>query len=145
MRVLGRGTTTLEGAPAEAASGGGATDEPAAAGPSMFVPAGEVQAPEEDLRVIDASRLTVMQAVDVEQDAVAMAGGVTAFSREKERDRVRGTRERGCLRLQHGQWLLCRAWMMLRLPGGAFRHACRTLGVATPSRFLAPSHICSES
>jgi alpha-L-fucosidase len=105
MRVLGHGTASLEGMPAEAASSDAAAGEPAAAGPSIFVPAAEVQAPEEDMRVIDASRLTVMQAVEVEQDAAVMAGGVTAFSRERERERVRGTCERSCHKLPLG--LLC--------------------------------------
>ena len=61
-----------------------------AAGPSTFVPApGGFEAPEEDLRIIDASRLTVMQQVQEEQAATVMMGGVTAFS--KDRPSLHGT------------------------------------------------------
>ena len=104
MRVLGQGAASLEGmAPTPAAAGAAgaaavqeqpstasAASAASAAGPSTFVPApGGFEAPEEDLRIIDASRLTVMQQVQEEQAATVMMGGVTAFS--KDRPSLHGT------------------------------------------------------
>ncbi|KAI3428268.1 hypothetical protein D9Q98_006647 [Chlorella vulgaris] len=93
VRVLGRGTTSLEGATtvssaaaAQAAAAAAAVaPNTAAPGPSVYMPAPVVLAPEEDRRLIDASRLTVMQAVQEDQAAAVMAGGVTAFSHERPR------------------------------------------------------------
>lgn len=98
MRVLGRGQANLEGVPATAsadsdAAAGDAGAGHAAPGPSVFLPAPELEAPEDDVKVIDASRLTVMQAVEAEGDAAVMAGGVTAFSRARERVRRGEQRE----------------------------------------------------
>ena len=61
--------------------------------------AGAVQAPEEDVQVIDASGLTVMTEAEEEGDAAVMAGGVTAFSRQRERVRAAGAPGRACLLL----------------------------------------------
>jgi hypothetical protein len=91
--VLGRGTTSLEGATTvssaaaaqAAAAAAAAAPNTAAPGPSVYMPAPVVLAPEEDRRLIDASRLTVMQAVQEDQAAAVMAGGVTAFSHERPR------------------------------------------------------------
>lgn len=96
--MLGRGQANLEGLPAaasadSAAATGDASVSQAAAGPSVFLPAPELEAPEDDVKVIDASRLTVMQAVEAEGDAAVMAGGVTAFSRARERVRRGEQRE----------------------------------------------------
>jgi hypothetical protein len=97
MRVLGRGAASLEGGAPRATGGASAaadaTPAVTAAGPAVFVPAVEVQAPEEDRKLVDASRLTVMQAVEGDADAAVMAGGVTAFSRQ--RDRVGGLGKQG--------------------------------------------------
>ncbi|PSC71647.1 LTV1-like protein isoform A [Micractinium conductrix] len=98
-RVLGRGVASLEGMPAAAAivaaaaAAAAAEAEAAAPGPSFFVPAPEFQAPEEDVQVIDASGLTVMTEAEEEGDAAVMAGGVTAFSRQRERVRAAEKRE----------------------------------------------------
>ncbi|KAL4443797.1 hypothetical protein ABPG75_011534 [Micractinium tetrahymenae] len=97
MRVLGRGQANLEGPPADAAAASSTAGEAgashAAPGPSVFLPAPALEAPEEDVQVIDASRLTVMQAVEAEGDAAVMAGGVTAFSRARDRMRRGEQRE----------------------------------------------------
>ena len=101
MRVLGRGVAGMEGGSRAGADAAAAPEAEAAAqaapGPSVYVPAPQLEAPEEDLQLIDASGLTVMQAVEEEGDAAVMAGGVTAFSKNKER--VHGMGERCCLLL----------------------------------------------
>lgn len=48
------------------------------------MPAAEVSAPEEDVRLFDATRLTLMQQADREEEAAGLMGGVTAFSRQKQ-------------------------------------------------------------
>lgn len=88
MRVLGRGVAGMEGGSraAEPVVVPDAEAAPQAApGPSVYMPAPQLEAPEEDRKLIDASGLTVMQAVEEEGDAAVMAGGVTAFSKEKPR------------------------------------------------------------
>lgn len=153
MRVLGRGGASLEGMPAapSAAAPAPAPDPATAApGPSVFMPAPVVEAPEEDVRVIDASRLTIMQAVQEEQDAAVMAGGVTAFSRD--RPRVHGVGASYVLHQgQLSQWLpaCLPAWqcclaglrmigMQLALRQGLLLAAgpcfCRRGGRAQPNR-----------
>ncbi len=98
MRVLGRGVAGMEGG-SRAADAGAAPEveatPQAAPGPSVYMAAPQLEAPEEDRRLIDASGLTVMQAVEEEGDAAVMAGGVTAFSKDKPR--VHGLGERGVL------------------------------------------------
>ena len=54
----------------------------------MFVKAATIQAPEVDVAVFDAAQLMVLQAVDVEEAAEGLMGGVTAFSRRKEVDHL---------------------------------------------------------
>lgn len=78
MRAPGRGgTANLEGQTADA---------DAFAGPSIFVPATRSNTRlEDDLKVFDASRLTLHQAAEDEDSAVDASGGVTAFSRQRER------------------------------------------------------------
>ncbi|PRW56768.1 LTV1-like protein [Chlorella sorokiniana] len=96
MRVLGRGVAGMEGGSraAEPVVVPDAEAAPAAApGPSVYMPAPQLEAPEEDRKLIDASGLTVMQAVEEEGDAAVMAGGVTAFSKEKPRVHGLGKRE----------------------------------------------------
>ncbi|KAK9846608.1 hypothetical protein WJX81_007566 [Elliptochloris bilobata] len=59
--------------------------EAAAAGPSVYVPAPKVEPPPEDVKLFDARRLTLHQPAVTDDEAALGAGGVTAFSRERER------------------------------------------------------------
>lgn len=131
MRVLGRGQANLEGMPAvasadsdSAASEAGAGS--AAPGPSVFLPAPALEAPEDDVKVIDASRLTVMQAVEAEGDAAVMAGGVTAFSRARER--VRRGEQRELAELEEAMRALEEAEELGGAGGGACFGAGRARG-----------------
>lgn len=63
---------------------------PPPAGPAIFLPAPEVAAPEEDVRLIDATRLKIMQRAQREEDAEGLMGGVTAFSRQRKAARAAG-------------------------------------------------------
>ena len=67
---LAQGETSLEGAP-------GGDD----GGPSVYVAAAAVAAVAPDVRVDDATRLTLHEAAPDDDAAAAAAGGVTAFSR----------------------------------------------------------------
>lgn len=63
---------------------------PCPPGPSVFVPAAEAEPPEEDVQLFDATRLTVMQRAEREEEAAGLMGGITAFSRQKHAARRAG-------------------------------------------------------
>lgn len=112
MRTLGRGAASLEGLPpptsaavaADTAAGTASVplatfslpvtsvpaDAPTAVS-AVFVSATEAAPPEEDMRIVDASTLRVLQAAERDEEAAGLMGGVTAFSRV--RDRVHGVGE----------------------------------------------------
>lgn len=92
MRVLGQGNASIEGLPAGAAAAAAKSEEASAMGPSVFVKAATIHAPEEDVALFDASALTVMTAAEEEQEAEGLMGGVTAFSKKKQV--VKGTEQR---------------------------------------------------
>lgn len=57
---------------------------------TVFLPAPRLTAPIPDIKVFDASSLTLLQAAAAESDADEIMGGVTAFSRQRDPDRVKG-------------------------------------------------------
>eukprot|EP00884_Botryococcus_braunii_P023517 jgi/Botrbrau1/984/Bobra.114_1s0024.1 len=80
LRTLGVGRAGLE-----AQQGSGSpVEEGNWAGPSIFVPALHVEPPLEDIKYFDARHLVVHQGADDQVDAVQLAGGVTALTREVE-------------------------------------------------------------
>ena len=100
LRTLGRGTANLEGMneseklvkeSTKVTMTASSADSLAvsAAGPSIFVTAGGINLPEEDRALYDASQLTVIQAVEKEEETEGLMGGVSAFAKRRNNDDVR--------------------------------------------------------
>jgi len=57
---------------------------------TVFLPAPRLTAPIPDIKVFDASSLTLLQPAAAESDADGIMGGVTAFSRQRDPEGVKG-------------------------------------------------------
>jgi hypothetical protein len=113
---------------------------PAAAGAAgVFVRAPLPLAPEEDVRLLDSTRLAVLQGQVEDEDAAKLAGGVTAFTRERRE--VRGAGVAGVYMLAH-EHMCVRVFFLILFEGSGWAFALFDVIGGEGKRFL---FVCAHS